>query len=147
MRRQQDQLGTREGDRRAAAFRRTRTAHRSGTAEDYVELIADLIDQHGTARAVDIAARLGVTQATVASTVARLQRDGLVDHQPYRSVFLTENGRQLAEVVRRRHRLVVTFLRALGVSEQTAERDAEGIEHHVSDETLSAFVRFVEAGD
>ena len=75
-------------------FRQTRAAHRSETAEDYVELIADLIDAHGEARAVDIAKHLGITQATVASTVSRLQRDGLIEHRPYRSIFLTEAGRE-----------------------------------------------------
>ena len=98
----------------AEGFRQTRAAHRSETAEDYVELIADLIDARGEARAVDIAVRLGITQATVANTVSRLQRDGLIEHRPYRSIFLTEAGRELAEMARRRHRLVVAFLRALG---------------------------------
>ncbi|HEX6014322.1 MAG TPA: manganese-binding transcriptional regulator MntR [Geminicoccaceae bacterium] len=129
----------------AEGFRRTRAAHRSETAEDYVELIAELIGARGEARAVDIAACLGISQATVANTVARLRREGLVEHRPYRSVFLTDAGRELAEAARRRHRLVVAFLRALGLSEGTAARDAEGIEHHVSDETLEAFARFVEA--
>jgi DtxR family transcriptional regulator, manganese transport regulator len=69
----------------------------------------------------------------------------LVVHQPYRAIFLTEAGRELAETARQRHRLVVAFLRALGVSEETAEQDAEGIEHHVSDETLEALARFVKA--
>jgi DtxR family transcriptional regulator, manganese transport regulator len=128
-------------------FRRTRAAHRAETAEDYVELIAELIDARGEARGADIAARLGITQATVASTVSRLRRDGLVAHRPYRSIFLTEAGRELAGMARRRHRLVVAFLRALGLSEETAERDAEGIEHHASDETLDAFARFVEANN
>jgi DtxR family manganese transport transcriptional regulator len=129
----------------AEGFRRTRAAHRSETAEDYVELIADLIDVRGEARAVDIAVRLGVTQATVANTISRLQRDGLIEHRPYRSIFLTEAGRELAEMARRRHRLVVAFLRCLGISEQTAEQDAEGVEHHLSDETLKAFAYLVEA--
>jgi DtxR family transcriptional regulator, manganese transport regulator len=131
----------------AEGFRQTRAAHRTETAEDYVELIADLIDVRGEARTVDIAVRLGVTQATVANTISRLQRDGLIEHRPYRSIFLTEAGRELAEMARRRHRLVVAFLRALGLSEETAEQDAEGIEHHVSEETLKAFARFVEAND
>ena len=131
----------------AEGFRRTRAAHRSETAEDYVELIAELIGTRGEARAVDIAACLGISQATVANTLARLQREGLVEHRPYRSVFLTDAGRDLAEAARRRHRLVAAFLRALGVPEETAARDAEGIEHHVSDETLEAFARFVEAQD
>jgi DtxR family transcriptional regulator, manganese transport regulator len=128
-------------------FRQTRAAHRSETAEDYVELIADLIDARGEARGADIAVRLGITQATVASTVSRLQRDGLIEHRPYRSIFLNEAGRELAEMARRRHRLVVAFLRALGLSEETAEQDAEGIEHHASEETLKAFARFIEAND
>ena len=131
----------------AESFRRTRAAHRSETAEDYVELVADLIGTRGEARAVDIAACLGISQATVANTVARLRREGLVEHRPYRSIFLTDAGRDLAETARRRHRLVVAFLRALGVPEETAARDAEGIEHHVSEETLAAFARFVEAKD
>ena len=131
----------------AEGFRRTRAAHRSETAEDYVELIAELIGARGEARAVDLAARLGISQATVANTLARLQREGLIEHRPYRSVFLTDVGRDLAERARRRHRLVVAFLGALGLSEETAARDAEGIEHHVSEETLEAFARFVEAKD
>jgi DtxR family manganese transport transcriptional regulator len=130
-------------DKQAEGFRQTRAARRSETAEDYVELIADLIDTRGEARAVDIAARLGIAQATVANTVARLRRDGLVVHRPYRAIFLTDAGRELAETVRQRHRLVVAFLLTLGVSEETAEQDAEGIEHHVSDETLEALARFV----
>jgi DtxR family manganese transport transcriptional regulator len=129
----------------AEGFRRTRAAHRSETAEDYVELIAELIAARGEARAVDIALHLGISQATVANTVARLRREGLVEHRPYRSIFLTDAGRRLAETARCRHRLVVAFLRALGLSEETAARDAEGIEHHVSEETLEAFARFVEA--
>lgn len=131
----------------AESFRRTRAAHRSETAEDYVELIADLIDIRGEARAVDIAKHLGITQASVANTVTRLQRDGLIEHRPYRSIFLTEGGRELAEMARRRHHLVVAFLRTLGVSEKTAEQDAEGVEHHASEETLKAFARFIEANE
>jgi DtxR family transcriptional regulator, manganese transport regulator len=94
----------------AESFRQTRAARRSETAEDYVELIAELISTRGEARAVDIARHLGIAQATVANTVARLQREGLVVHRPYRAIFLTEAGRELAETARHRHRLVVAFL-------------------------------------
>ena len=125
----------------AASFDRTRSDHRSEIAEDYVELIADLIYSKGEARAVDLAGRLGVTAATVNGTVARLQRAGLVHSEPYRSIFLTDAGRDLAEHCRRRHRIVLAFLKAIGVSDAVAETDAEGIEHHVSDETLQALER------
>lgn len=129
--------------KQADAFQVTREAHRSEVNEDYVELIADLIDQRGEARPVEIAERMGVTQPTVSKTLARLLREGLIVRRPYRSVFLTEDGKALAEACRRRHRLVVAFLVALGVDEATAEQDAEGIEHHVSERTLKAFARFV----
>lgn len=126
------------------SFRQAREARRSELVEDYVELIDDLIEDGGEARQVDIAARLGVAQPTVAKMLKRLAEDGLVQQRPYRGVFLTPAGRELAAQSRERHRVVEQFLRALGVSPETARRDAEGIEHHVGGETLEAFRRFTE---
>jgi DtxR family manganese transport transcriptional regulator len=131
----------RSAETQAAALRRTRLEHAAETAQDYAEAIADLSALHGEARAVDLARRLGVTHVTVVRTVARLQRDGYVSTRPYRSIFLTEKGARVAEESRRRHEIVVAFLRGLGVPEEIAQTDAEGIEHHVSPETLSAFKR------
>ena len=126
-------------------FERTRADHRLETAEDYCELIQDLIRERGEARAVDLAERLGVSAVAVAKSVKRLARDGFVISEPYRSVFLTEEGERLAEQVRHRHLVVKQFLLSLGVSEQTAAHDAEGIEHHISDETLRALEHSLEA--
>ncbi len=125
------------------SFKRARRARRLELVEDYVELVADLIDDGGEARQTDIAARLGVAQPTVAKMLKRLVEEDLVVQRPYRGVFLTEAGRALAQQSRRRHQIVESFLFALGVSPQTARIDAEGIEHHVSAETLAAFERFV----
>ena len=130
-------------DRQASHFRRARLARDTEIVEDYVELIADLIDEGGEARAVDVARRLGVTGATVNKMVARLKQMGLVNAEPYRSVFLTEEGRRMAEASRARHHIVVALLRAVGVDEATAWADAEGMEHRCSPETLAAFERFV----
>lgn len=127
----------RDAGRQAASFDRIRQAHQTEMAEDYVELISDLIAVNGEARAVDLSVRFGVSHATVNKTLARLQRDGLVVSRPYRSIFLTEDGEAMAAESRRRHRIVLEFLRAIGVSAATAESDAEGMEHHVSDETLA----------
>ncbi|MBB5517038.1 DtxR family manganese transport transcriptional regulator [Rubricella aquisinus] len=127
----------------ARTFTRLREAHASEVTEDYVELIADLIDSEGEARAVALANRFGVTPATVNNTVKRLERDGYVTSRPYRSIFLTDKGRALAEDCRERHQIVTQFLLALGVSADVAEADAEGIEHHVSAETLDAFRNFI----
>ena len=125
----------------AAALRQTRLAHARETAEDYAEAIADLITVRGEARIVDIADRLGVSHVTVVRSVARLQRDGFVSTQPYRAIFLTEKGLRLAHESRQRHDIVVSFLKGLGISDETARTDAEGIEHHVSPETLAAFAK------
>ncbi len=119
--------------------RLTREQHAQERAQDYVEAIADLIQLKGEARAVDLARSLGVTHVTVISTVERLMRDGLVTTEPYRSIFLTEKGCLLAAQVKKRHETVIAFLEALGISPSVARADAEGIEHHVSEETLAAF--------
>ncbi|GAA0738714.1 manganese-binding transcriptional regulator MntR [Sphingomonas japonica] len=126
----------------ARRFARVRSAHRTETQEDYVELIADLIAATGEARAADLAERLGVTPATVANTLTRLKRDGLVEMRPYRSIFLTDAGTAMAAQSKERHGVVVRFLLSLGVPEDVAEMDAEGLEHHLSAETLAAMRRF-----
>lgn len=126
----------------AESLRQTRREHAAETAEDYVEAIADLSASQGEARVVDLARRLGVTHVTVNRTLARLQREGFVSLQPYRAIFLTSAGRKLASECHHRHSVVVAFLRSLGIAEKTAEIDAEGIEHHVSPETLAAFAKF-----
>src|SRR5437763_9663347 len=130
---------TRPSEVQASALRHTRHEHAMETAEDYVEAIADLAAVHGEARAVDLARRLGVSHVTVIRTIARLQRDGYISSRPYRSIFLTDKGLRLAQESRRRHEIVLAFLRGLGIPENIAQTDAEGIEHHVSPETLAAF--------
>jgi DtxR family manganese transport transcriptional regulator len=137
----QDRLA--DTELQAAGFSRVRQARQTETAEDYVEMIAELIDSQGEARIVELAERFGVAHATVNKTVARLQREGLVSARPYRSIFLTDAGRAMADACRKRHRIVVEFLKSIGVSDDVAEIDAEGIEHHVSEETLAAFERLV----
>lgn len=130
----------------AAKFDRIRRAHQSEVAEDYVEMISDLIEETGEARTVDLAARFGVTSPTVNVIVRRLQRENLVETRPYRSIFLTEAGKALAESSRARHQIVRDFLVTIGVPETIAEEDAEGVEHHVSEETLAVFAQITAAG-
>jgi DtxR family transcriptional regulator, manganese transport regulator len=126
----------------AAAHSRTRADHQSELAEDYVELIAELIAEKGEARGNDVAQRLGVANATVAKMMKRLIERGLVTQEPYRAIELTRAGRDLAENGRKRHDIVEAFLLALGVSVEVARIDSEGMEHHASRETLEAMARF-----
>jgi len=123
-------------------FEQVRNARNSETAEDYTEMIADLIRNAGEARAVDLAKHFGVTGPTVNSIIRRLVRDGLVVSKPYRSIFLTDKGQILADCCKKRHEIVYDFLIKIGVNSDTAKNDAEGIEHHVSAETLSVFEKY-----
>jgi DtxR family transcriptional regulator, manganese transport regulator len=143
----EDDALARAAEARAGSFRAVRVARRGELAEDYVELVAELIATYGEARPVDIATRLGVTAPTVAKTLDRLTREGLVTRERYRSVFLTDAGQALAIQCRERHEVVVRFLVTLGLDPETAEHDAEGIEHHVSARTLALFRAFADRGN
>ena len=127
----------------ARRFGKARSAQSAALLEDYVELIADLLASTGEARATDIARRLGVSHVTAVKTISRLKREGVATALPYRGVFLTKSGQELATRVRTRHRLVVNVLLAMGVPVEAAEADAEGIEHYVSETTLKAFAQFL----
>lgn len=133
------------GTAEAARHRKTRRDNASEVAEDYVEAIAALIQARGEARGVDLARQFGVSPVTVIQNIARLKRSGLVRAEPYRAIFLTDKGRQLAAHCQRRHERVSAFLRAIGVPAHVADQDAEGIEHHVSAETLAAFKNWMES--
>jgi DtxR family manganese transport transcriptional regulator len=128
----------------ALRFTRAREAQSNALIEDYVELIADLLVTTREARTTDIAKRFGVSHPTAIKNIARLKSAGLVESRPYRGVFLTEEGEQLAQKVRRRHRIVVDLLVCLGVPNETAELDSEGIEHHISNDTLAVFEQYLQ---
>jgi len=130
-------------DKRAsAAHRRTRNDHASESAEDYVEAIDDILAAQGTCRVEDLRKWFSVSHVTVSRILARLQREGLVEKEAYRPVTLSRKGKQLADKTRERHQIVLNFLIELGVSRKVAEIDAEGMEHHVSKETLKVMKGF-----
>jgi len=121
---------------RSRAFAVTRASHSLELAEDYTELILDLIETRGEARIGQIAASMGVSHVTALRTIARLQKDGYVDTKPRAPVTLTNRGKQLARYCKNRHSLLLRFLVSLGVPHETAELDVEGMEHHISRTTL-----------
>ena len=124
------------------SFKKVRDAHKTENTEDYLEIIADLLNSKGEARIVDIANRLGIAQATANKTIRRLRYQGYIKKEPYRSIFLTLKGQELASISKKKHIIVLTFLKKLGLDSKTAEADAEGIEHHVSDKTLKKMEKF-----
>lgn len=115
------------------------------TAEDYVEAVAEILAAQDECRAVDLAAYFGVSHVTVKRIVARLASEGLLMTEPYRPITLTKQGKRLAARSRKRHEIVHDFLLAIGVDEDTAALDTEGIEHHVSPATLARFEELTSA--
>jgi len=105
--------------------------------EDYLEVVYDLIETKGYARASDIAERLDVKPPSVTSMLKKLDGRGLVVYERYRGLTLTDKGRQMARFSRQKHSTITKFLEVLGVREKIAELDAEGIEHHLHRETIN----------
>lgn len=134
-----------EQKKNMASTVRARLRHAEENTSDYLEAIAELKAEMGQARVVDLASRLGVSKATVTKKVAQLQREGLVKTEPYKAIFLEEAGAAIAAESKRVHTIVLDFLLAAGVSPDVAEADAEGIEHHVSSETLDALERLTQS--
>jgi len=126
-------------------FERIRSDHRSEVVEDYLEAIAEFVDDTGQCRGGDLANHFSVSHATVTQTLGRLKDAGLIKSEPYGPISLTRSGRKIAKKSKERHQLVLSFLLSIGVSEEVAIVDSEGIEHHVSDETLERLTEFLAA--
>jgi DtxR family manganese transport transcriptional regulator len=133
--------------RPARTFRKVRADHATEIAQDYVEAISDIVHRQGECRVKDLAEHMGVSHVTVSRTIARLLEEQYVETEPYRPIRLTSKGERLAAESRRRHETVYRFLLALGVPEADAGPDAEGIEHHVGNETLLCMERFLEQNE
>lgn len=113
----------------------------TAAAEDYLERIAALIKTKGYARVVDIAGELKISQASVTTMVQRLDADGLVKYEKYRGMVLTSAGEVVAARIAHRHELLTQLLRFFDLPEDVIFRDVEGMEHHISSETLDALER------
>ena len=123
-------------------FKNARNSHGLENTEDYLELIGDLLNNYGEARIVDIANKLEIAQSTANKTIKRLLKQGYIKKEPYRSIFLTLKGQQIASNSKRRHKIVYDFLINIGLSKKIASLDSEGIEHHVSKHTLKKLEKF-----
>lgn len=108
----------------------------SQSAEDYLERIHELIQEKGYARVVDIASSLRVKQASVTSMVQKLGEMGYLNYEKYRGLILTDEGRTVACNVQKRHETLSRFFSLLGLDTDTQTQDIEGIEHHLSPDTV-----------
>ncbi len=119
-----------------------RNQNKNEILEDYVEAIQEISELKGDVKNADLAIHFGVSQATINKNLKRLIGAKLATSEPYRSIFLTDEGKKLAAISKEKHNIVYQFLIKLGVSKKVAQYDSEGIEHHVSDETLKLMKNF-----
>lgn len=128
---------------RAAHFKEARTNRHFEIAEDYTELIADLIENQGNVRICDIAREMGISHVSVLRTIKRLVRDGYLVKDTTRCIELTQKGRAMAIFSKKKHLILTEFLLNLGIPEHIVATDVEGIEHHISSTTLEAIAAHV----
>ncbi len=100
--------------------------------EDYIELIHNLMKSKGYARVSDIAETLEVHPSSVTKMVQKLDKDGYLNYEKYRGFILTAKGQKLGERLVYRHELLEEFLEVIGVDSDKIYEDVEGIEHHLS---------------
>jgi DtxR family manganese transport transcriptional regulator len=112
--------------------------------EDYLEAIYNLNEEKGYVSAADISDRLGVKPPTVSNMVVNLARKGYLEHERYRGMRLTPSGEKVARSVIKRHQVISDLISMLGVDDQTAYVDTEGIEHHVHPSTLRRLERLAD---
>jgi len=126
-------------------FKTTQARKSAELLEDYVEAIHEISSSKKSVKNVDLCSFFGVSNATVNKNIKRLIKAKLVTSEKYKSIFLTSSGKKLAEKSNARHQIVFDFLRKMGVSKKTAEEDSEGMEHHISDETLKLMKSFIKS--
>lgn len=130
---------------RALSFIATRQHHLLETAEDYTEMVADLIASKGQARTCDIAKRMGISHVTALKTIRRLQDKGYLETSMHKPITLTSKGEELAVFSKKKHQVLMDFLTKLGVPEDIAAIDVEGMEHHVSHTTLEVLEKHIQS--
>ena len=102
-----------------------------------------MLDSKGYARVADVAEGLGIAQASVSNMVRRLDEKGLLVYEKYKGMTLTKEGELLARRITKRHEILEQFLDLLGVDKETAYHDVEGMEHHISSETLRGIQQII----
>jgi len=111
--------------------------------EDYLEIISELVELKGYATTLDISRYMHVSAPSVTKMLQRLDENGFLEYEKYHGINLTKKGIQLAQTVRQKHGILLDFFEILGVGYETANQDAEGIEHHLNPKTIKQLRKFI----
>lgn len=125
-----------------------KAAHKSAKAkmtrmEDYLEVISELVEMKGYATTLDVSRYMNVSAPSVTKMLHRLDDNGYLKYEKYRGIHLTSKGENLAETIRQKHGILLEFFEILGIERETANQDAEGIEHHLNPKTIRQLRKFI----
>ena len=111
--------------------------------EDYLEVISELVEMKGYATTLDISRYMNVSAPSVTKMLKRLDENGFLEYEKYHGINLTAKGAQLAETIRQKHGILLEFFEILGIGHDTANQDAEGVEHHLNPKTIKQLRKFI----
>lgn len=111
--------------------------------EDYLEVISELVELKGYATTLDISRYLSVSAPSVTKMLQRLDDTGYLEYEKYQGINLTQKGKQIAGTIRQKHGILLEFFEILGIGSDTANRDAEGLEHHINPKTIKQLRKFI----
>lgn len=111
--------------------------------EDYLEVISELVELKGYATTLDISRYMNVSAPSVTKMLQRLEENKLLEYEKYHGINLTKKGMEIAFEIRQNHGILLEFFEILGVSHDTANKDTEGIEHHLNPKTIKQLRKFI----
>ncbi|MDH3192308.1 MAG: transcriptional regulator [Nitrosopumilus sp.] len=115
----------------------------SARMEDYLEIIAELVELKGYATTLDISRYMSVSAPSVTKMLKRLDENGLLEYEKYHGINLTSKGTHIAEGIRQKHGILLEFFEILGIGDETANQDIEGMEHHLNTKTIKQLRKFI----
>jgi len=111
--------------------------------EDYLEVIAELVEFKGDATTLDISRFMNVSQPSVTKMLQKLDEKKYLEYEKYHGINLTDIGKQVADTIRRKHSTLLEFFEILNVGKGIANQDTEGLEHHLNDKTIRQLRKFI----
>ena len=125
------------------AAHKTKKTSSTISEEDYLEVIAELVELKGYATTLDISRFMNVSPPSVTKMLQKLDEKGYLEYEKYHGINLTAIGKQVADTIRRKHSILLEFFEILNVGKGIANQDTEGLEHHLNDKTIRRLRKFI----
>ena len=125
------------------AAHKTKKTLSTTSEEDYLEVIAELVELKGYATTLDISRFMNVSPPSVTKMLQKLDEKKYLEYEKYHGINLTDVGKQVADTIRRKHSTLLEFFEILNIGKEIANQDTEGLEHHLNDKTIRRLRKFI----